>query len=137
MEMSQADLDELMAAVVGPSDGATLVETPDAERGGSSTGSNPETKTVTVSKDLRRILDLVVPVIVRLAEQDMPVKKVLDLKLGSILEFDKPFEAELDLIVANHRIGKGQAVKVGENFGLRATRIGKIQETIRALAGIE
>jgi flagellar motor switch protein FliN/FliY len=76
-----------------------------------------------------------VPVIVTLAEQDMPVRKVLRIKPGSIIEFDQPFDADLALVVANRCIGAGQAVKVGENFGLRITQIGKIGNTIQALGG--
>ena len=43
--------------------------------------------------------------------------------------------AELKLVVTNRQIGLGQAVKVGENFGLRITRIGTIYDTIMALGG--
>jgi flagellar motor switch/type III secretory pathway protein FliN len=39
----------------------------------------------------------------------------------------------LDLVVSNCHIALGQAVKVGENFGLRITRIGGLDEKIKAL----
>ncbi len=84
---------------------------------------------------LRRILHLEVPVIVQLAERRMDMKSVLELNVGSVIEFDKRFDAELQLIVTNRQIGLGHAVKVGENFGLRVTRIGTIYDTIRALGG--
>ncbi|MFQ5491010.1 MAG: FliM/FliN family flagellar motor switch protein, partial [Phycisphaerae bacterium] len=85
--------------------------------------------------DLQRILKLPVPVIVELANDVMPVKKVLDFKIGDIIEFNKPFDAELNLVVADRRIGTGQAVKVGENFGLRVRQIQPISSTIQALGG--
>jgi len=83
---------------------------------------------------LRRILTIEVPVIVRLAKRKMGLAEVLNLSVGSIVEFDKPFDAELDLMVNNETIGTGQAVKAGEKFGLRILNIRSIREKINALA---
>ncbi|MEE9254012.1 MAG: FliM/FliN family flagellar motor switch protein [Pseudomonadales bacterium] len=85
--------------------------------------------------ELRRILQLEVPVIVLLADRSMEMADVLALNVGSVIEFDRKFDAELELIVSDRQIGLGHAVKVGENFGLRITRVGTIYNTIRALAG--
>ena len=84
---------------------------------------------------LQRILQLEVPVIVKLGDRNLTMAEVLELNVGTILEFDKRFDAELELLVTNRQIGLGQAVEVGENFGLRVTRIGTIYETIQALGG--
>ncbi len=85
--------------------------------------------------ELRRILQLEVPVIVQLAHRTMEMDDVLALNVGSVIEFDKKFDAELELIASDRQIGLGHAVKVGENFGLRITRIGTIYDTIHALGG--
>ncbi len=52
---------------------------------------------------------------------------------SAIVEFDKPSDSELELLINNKCIGLGQAVKVGENFGLRITRIGSLHDRITAL----
>lgn len=80
-----------------------------------------------------RILKIEAPVIVRLAEREMSMEEVLELNVGSIIQFEKPFDAELELMVTHRRVGYGHAVKVGENFGLRITRIGSLYDTIKAL----
>ncbi len=85
--------------------------------------------------ELRRILQLEVPVIVQLADRYMEMADVLALNVGSVIEFDRKFDAELELVVSDRQVGLGHAVKVGENFGLRITRIGTIYDTIRALGG--
>ncbi len=85
--------------------------------------------------ELQRILQLEVPVIVQLADRHMEMADVLALNVGSVIEFDRKFDAELELVVSDRQIGLGHAVKVGENFGLRITRIGTIYDTIRALGG--
>jgi flagellar motor switch protein FliN/FliY len=85
------------------------------------------------AQNLQRVLHLEVPVIVRLAERSMALSGILNLTSGAIIEFEKPADGELDLLINNKCIGHGLAVKVGENFGLRVTRIGSVQERIKAL----
>jgi flagellar motor switch protein FliN len=86
-----------------------------------------------MASDLASVLRLEVPVIVRLGERRMPLREVLALVPGSIIELPKSAEAELDLLVNNKQIGLGAAVKVGENFGLRITYLGDVRERIEAL----
>lgn len=88
-----------------------------------------------MASDLAAVLRLEVPVIVRLGERRMPLREVLALVPGSIIELPKNAEAELDLLVNNKQIGVGAAVKVGENFGLRITYLGDVRERIEALGG--
>ena len=84
--------------------------------------------------NIRRILQIHVPVVVKLAESSRRVSELMQMRIGSILEFDKPFDAPLELLIANRPIGCGQAVKVGEKFGLRILKIGPVQQTLAALA---
>ena len=84
-------------------------------------------------REVSRILKLSVPVIVVLAEREMTVESILQITVGTIIEFDVPFDAEFPLRVSNQTIGRGQAVKVGENFGLRITRIDSVSHRIDAL----
>lgn len=143
MGISQTDVDALMAAAAGlvSQAGAGFVQDhrPAAQsppsRVGAASRSGPGLSAASARDDLQRILQVSVPVMVKLASQEMPVKKVLQFKPGSIIEFDQAFDSDLELIVANRLIGLGQAVKVGENFGLRINKIGNIANTIEALGG--
>ena len=83
--------------------------------------------------DLRRILQLEVPVIVKLAERKLTLGEVMRLGAGAIIEFSKNSDEPLELLVNNKAIGVGDAVKVGENFGLKITQIGDVREIIRSL----
>jgi flagellar motor switch protein FliN len=83
--------------------------------------------------ELQRILRLNVPVIVTLAERKLSLAEVLRLGVGVILEFSKSSDEPLELRVNNRAIGLGQAVKVGENFGLRLTQIGDVKSVIRSM----
>ncbi len=83
--------------------------------------------------ELQRILKLQVPIIVRLAEKPMRVAEILDMNPGIIIEFDKTVDEPLDLMINNKCIGHGQTVKVGENFGLKVTKITSLGQIIQAM----
>jgi flagellar motor switch protein FliN/FliY len=87
--------------------------------------------------ELRRILQLEVPVIVKLAERRMRLSDILGLGSGSIIEFPMSSDAPLDVLVNNVAVGKGEVVKVGENFGLRVCLIGNAEEKILAMGGAD
>src|SRR5438477_1381375 len=85
--------------------------------------------------ELQRILRLEVPVIVKLAERKLLLSEVMRLGVGAIIEFMKSSDEPLQLLINNKPIGVGEAVKVGENFGLRITQIGDIKQIIQSLGG--
>lgn len=85
--------------------------------------------------NLSSILKLEVPLIVVIATRLMPVKDVMNLTPGAIIELPKLADEELELLVNNKRIGSGHAVKVGENFGIRVAYVGNLKDRIAALAG--
>ncbi len=87
------------------------------------------------TKGLDRILRLEVPVIVKLAERKLLLSEVMRLGVGAIIEFVKSSNEPLELLINNKTIGVGETVKVGENFGLRITRIGDIRQIAQSLSG--
>lgn len=97
--------------------------------------TRPGVKSGGAGDELRRLLHLHVPVIVKLAERRMRLSRIVSLATGTIVEFDKPAEQPLELMVNNVTIGQGDVVKIGENFGLRINSIGRPEQTIRALVG--
>jgi flagellar motor switch protein FliN/FliY len=85
------------------------------------------------TSELQRILKLEVPVIVKLAERKLNLSEVMRLGVGAIIEFVKSNDEPLQLLINNKPIGVGEAVKVGENFGLRITQVGDIKQIIQSL----
>ena len=83
--------------------------------------------------ELQRILRLEVPVIVKLADRKLNMNEVMRLGTGAIIEFFKSSDEPLELLINNKVIGVGEAVKVGENFGLRITQIGDVKSVIRSM----
>ena len=86
-----------------------------------------------LSPEARRILQLKVPVIVKLADKMLSLGDIIDLTPGSIVEFAHSADEPLELLVNDKVVGHGVAVKVGEKFGLRIEEILSVEETIRSL----
>lgn len=89
----------------------------------------------TAQLDVSKILGLTVPVSVILTQRKMTIESLLNITVGTIIEFDMSFDAELKLQVVNQTIGRGHAVKIGENFGLRLTQINSVKDRIDAMGG--
>lgn len=76
----------------------------------------------------RSLLRIRVPVRVTLASCKLPLKRILELGQGSIIPFNKSCEDPLSLAVGNYEVAVGEAVKVGDKFGLRITSMVMPQE---------
>ena len=76
----------------------------------------------------RSLLRIEVPVVVTLATSELPVSRVLELCSGTLLHFKKPCDEPLILSVGNCEVAVGEAVKVGEKFGLRISSMVLPQE---------
>ncbi len=71
----------------------------------------------------RSLLRVRVPVVVTLAEKKQTLGRILEIGPGQILQFEKACEEVLDLEVSNCKIAEGEAIKVGDKFGLRIMSI--------------
>jgi len=85
------------------------------------------------ASDVLRLARLRVPAIVRLACRTMSISAIRKLSNGAIIEFGKPVDANLDLLINNRVVAQGITVKTGENFGLKITRVKDRAGRIRSL----
>ena len=88
-----------------------------------------------MATDIETILKLEVPVLVMVGECRMHLDDVLSLGPGAIMELERPADSDLVLMINNKSIGTGQAVKVGENFGIKISHIESAEDRITALGG--
>lgn len=79
----------------------------------------------------RSLLRIRVPVAVRLAGTKLRAKRVAELVPGTIIQFDKSCEEMLGLYVGHQEVAEGEAVKVGDKFGLRLTSMVLPEERFR------
>ncbi len=71
----------------------------------------------------RSLLQVMVPISVNLASKRQRVDEVIEFGPGSIITFDKSCNDLLEITAANQPIAEGEAVKVGEKFGVRIRKI--------------
>ncbi|MCW5936266.1 MAG: flagellar motor switch protein FliN [Fimbriimonadaceae bacterium] len=82
---------------------------------------------------LEIIMDIPLEVSVELGRVKMPVKDVLELGPGSIVEIDKAAGEPVDVLVNNRLVARGEVVVIDDNFGVRITEIVSLQERLQKL----
>lgn len=87
-----------------------------------------------MATDLATILKLKVPLIVTVGSQRISLETVLGFGPGSIVELTKASDEPLEVLINNKEVGTGEAIKVGENFGVRITKLLPAEQRIQAMA---
>jgi flagellar motor switch protein FliN len=86
------------------------------------------------SGNLELLLDIQLPVVVRMGQTEMQMGELLKLTPGSILELNRSADAPVELLVNGKLIAKGEVVVVDGNFAFRITEIDTRAARIRSLA---
>lgn len=69
--------------------------------------------------NLDLLMDIELELTVELGKCQLPIKKVLELTKGSIIELDKVAGEPVDLYANGKHIANGEVVVIGDNFGIR------------------
>jgi flagellar motor switch protein FliN/FliY len=69
------------------------------------------------------VMDVPVEVTVELGRKNLRIGDVLRLGPGSVLELGKANGEPLDIFVNNRLVARGEAVVVGERYGVRLTEV--------------
>jgi len=86
-------------------------------------------------KNIALIMDVKLPVRVRIGQKRMLLKDVLNMDIGSVIELNQLANDPLDILVDNHVIAQGEVVIVDGNFGIQVTTIGTKKERLTQLKG--
>jgi len=78
------------------------------------------------------IEDVPLIMIVEIGRTEMEVQKVLNLKKGSMLGFEKIVGEPMDVVVGNRLIARGEIVVVNERYGVRISEVTRPDEIIGA-----
>jgi len=85
------------------------------------------------AQDLDLILDIPVHLTVELGRTRIPIKHILQLAQGSVIELDALAGEPMDVLVNGCLIAQGEVVVVNEKFGIRLTDIVTPSERVRRL----
>ncbi len=84
--------------------------------------------------DLNMILDIPVLLTVELGRTRIPIKHILQLAQGSVVELDALAGEPMDVLVNGYLIAQGEVVVVNDKFGIRLTDIVTPGERMRRLS---
>jgi flagellar motor switch protein FliN len=73
--------------------------------------------------NLNLVLDVPVSLTIELGGCQLPMKEVLLLNIGSVVQLDKPADAPVELNVNGKLIARGEVVVVEDRFGVKVTEV--------------
>ena len=79
------------------------------------------------------ILDIPVKISMEVGATNMPIRKLLQLNKGSVIELERLAGDPLDVLVNGTLIAHGEVVVVNEKFGIRMTDVVSPSERIQKL----
>ena len=85
----------------------------------------------TATNDIDLILDIPVQLTVELGRTKIPIRHILQLAQGSVVELDGLAGEPMDVLVNGCLIAQGEVVVVNEKFGIRLTDIVTPSERMR------
>ena len=84
-------------------------------------------------QDINRVLDIPVQLTVELGRKKVPIKHVLQLGQGSIVELDTLAGEPMDVLVNGYLVAQGEVVVVNNKFGIRLTDVVTPSERLRRI----
>ena len=69
------------------------------------------------------LLDVPIKLSVELGSCFMPMKDLLNMNVGSVIQLDKVADAPVDLYVNQKLVARGEVVVVEDRFGIKITEI--------------
>lgn len=94
---------------------------------------SPEMKQGSMAPDLDVILDIPVTISMEVGNTQIPIRNLLQLNQGSVIELDRLAGEPLDVLINGTLIAHGEVVMVNEKFGIRLTDVVSPTERIRRL----
>ena len=84
-------------------------------------------------KNIRLIMDVRLPLRVRIGSKKMLLKDVLSMDIGSVIELNQLANDPLEVLIGDKPIALGEVVIIDGNFGVQITEIGSKRERLEQL----
>jgi len=122
---------KLAAAVSAPPPG------PEAERHNEAPASPAEPAAAksgpAISRTMDLLLDVELPVSICFGRAQLPMKDVLKLTTGSIVELNRGINEQVEVLINQCLIARGEVVVVEGNYGVRIQEIASREDRLRSL----
>jgi len=135
-------IDDKIEAALSASENAPEAEASapaqEASSASSSASSTEASGSASLNEDcsnINLIMDVKLPVRVRIGQKKMLLRDVLSMDIGSVIELNQLANDPLDILVDDHVIAQGEVVIVDGNFGVQITTIGSKVDRLNQLKG--
>ena len=125
-------IDEKLDNALFGSSESEVSESNEFDNSFSNDGSNIQLNNDEMS-NISLIMDVKLPVKVRIGKKKMLLKDVLNMDIGSVIELNQLANDPLEILVDNNVIAQGEVVIVDGNFGVQITTIGTKRERLAKL----
>jgi flagellar motor switch protein FliN len=138
--------DDVFEEAAAADDWAQALEEQASSSNGSDSESAPEFESISAPakpnsgsgnaahSDIQMVLDIPVQLTVELGRTKVPIKYILQLAQGSVVELDAMAGEPMDVLVNGYLIAQGEVVVVNEKFGIRLTDIVTPSERMRRVS---
>jgi flagellar motor switch protein FliN/FliY len=79
--------------------------------------------TAELPNNLNIVLDVPVSLTIELGGCQLPMREVLQLTIGSVIQLDKAADAPVELSINGKLIARGEVVVIEERFGVKITEV--------------
>lgn len=86
------------------------------------------------AQDIQMILDIPVQLTVELGRTRVPIRHILQLGEGSVVELEAMAGEPMDVLVNGYLIAQGEVVVVNDKFGIRLTDVVTPSERLRRVS---
>ncbi len=88
---------------------------------------------MTGKSNINLLMDVELPVTIRIGSTEMKLIDIMRLGLGSIIELEKLVDDPVDVLVNDTLVAKGEVVVYDSNFAIRITHVESREDRIRSL----
>ena len=86
-------------------------------------GETPPQQSVETPRSINFLLDIPLELTVEVGRRAMTMGELIELMPGTVVELDRPAGGQLDIMANGKIIAKGEAVVVGDRYGVRILEI--------------
>ena len=113
---------------------AATTDADTTEQGGPLSGDASRSYGDVPVHDINMVLDIPVQLSVELGRTKVPIKYILQLAQGSVVELDALAGEPMDVLVNGYLIAQGEVVVVNDKFGIRLTDVVTPSERLRRVS---
>ncbi|HLI83825.1 MAG TPA: flagellar motor switch protein FliN [Bryobacteraceae bacterium] len=132
LRIEETDLPAI-AVALSPALVKALSLSPHAEYSPADSGEHEAAPPPVASRTLELLMDVELPVSISFGKTELPLKDVLKLTTGSIVELNRGINEPVELLVNHRLVARGEVVVMEGNYALRIQQIASRQDRLRSI----